>query len=138
MPSAPAAAPRRARPLARLFALGVATAAGCGREGPTEPGRCTPGQPRVTVSAGDQPTFTWEPGCAIVLLSVEGGGQYWSVEGVLAPEADYIAPPVRYTGAPLARGQRYTVRLAAMAASAGCSLFVPCVPVEVARVDFTP
>ena len=136
------AAPRRARPLTRLFALSVATAAAaaCGREGPTEPAGCTRGQPRVTVSGGEQPTFTWEPACPIAFLTVEGGGDYWSVGEIFGAGGDLIAPPVRYTGPPLVRGQRYTVRLEAMAAAstAACGLFVPCVPGEVATVDFTP
>lgn len=65
----------------------------------------------VTVSAGLQPTFTWEPACWMALLLVEeGSGDQWGVTTDAATWGDpalanLIAPPASYGVVPASTSQ---------------------------------
>ena len=60
----------------------------------------------VTVGAGLQPIFNWEPACAVALLLVEAGsGDVWGISTDNATwdnpvQANLIAPPITYGVAP--------------------------------------
>ena len=79
----------------------------CGDDGAgPDPIACTDdtGTVAVTVSAGLQPMFNWEPACAMALLLVEAGsGDVWGISTDNATwddpaQANLIAPPITYGG----------------------------------------
>ena len=81
----------------------------CGDDGAgPDPIACTDdtGTVAVTVSAGLQPMFNWEPACAMALLLVEAGsGDVWGISTDNATwddpaQANLIAPPITYGVAP--------------------------------------
>lgn len=151
MPVCPASPSLRpACPVGLLMAAGLAAVVGCGT---TEPRRCGRGPFPVTVSAGDQPTFTWRSDCHVAYVRVDAdevfGGErdsgfvgqrdVWSVGDPLGRGGDNISPPLRYAGPPLVRGRRYTVTLESVEAGfTGCGLLSFCVPAQVGSASFVP
>ena len=76
----------------------------CGDDGAgSDPIACTVD---VTVSAGLQPMFNWEPACAVALLLVVArSGDVWAISTDNATwddpaQANLIAPPITYGVAP--------------------------------------
>jgi hypothetical protein len=118
--------------------------------------RCTPAQAGVvtlSVTEGTEPTFTWEPACAVDLLRVEYPDPDYPASPEESPPVQLAwlwagglsgqAPPLRYAtpmpfgfpeifpAEPLVVGRTYTVRLLVDGPEIGSD-------VEVAHADFVP